>query len=72
MPPKQVHLAVPIDIGGSYDLPARIRWLVVEPGRAAHRGSVHEPDRNPANAALKENVGLAVPIKIARSNDLPG
>jgi hypothetical protein len=72
VPPNYVGLAVAIDIDRSHDLPARIWWLVVDSGRSGHRGSIHEPDCNPASAALKKNIDLAVSVKITSSNGLPG
>jgi hypothetical protein len=72
MTPKNINLAIAINVCRSDDLPSRARWLVNDSGRPGHGRAIHEPNCNPSGCALPENVPLTVAVKITRADDFPG
>ena len=67
--PKNVGLAVAVEIGRRSDMPRGPN--IGKDGAASDRGAVHGPDRRQAAVVLPKNVGLAVAVEIGRSSDMP-
>src|SRR5215475_13978844 len=68
--PKNVRLAVPVEVARTSDAP---RWIYrCETDKGLQRGAIHEPDHALASrVVLPKNVRLAVPVKVARTSDAP-
>ena len=67
--PKNVGLAVAVEIGRRSDMPRGPN--IGKDGAASDRGAVHGPDRRQAAVVLPKNVGLAVAVEIGRCSDMP-
>src|SRR5215475_1170510 len=68
--PKNVRLAVPVEVARTSDAPRCIYRSQIDKG--LKRGAIHEPDYALAsNGVLPKNVRLAVPVEVARTSDAP-
>ena len=68
--PKNIGLAVAVEVGSVFDMPRRSG---VRPDRP-HSGQVHAvhgPDRSLAAVVLPKNVGLAVAVEVGSVFDMP-
>ena len=69
--PQDVVVSDAEEIASALNLPYR-RGVADDPG-TNDRGSIHVPDSSLASAVLKQQVGIAIAVEVARSPDVtPG